>query len=97
MQVLQARQRLGDATFDWVATLPMVLIYIVGSWTMAGWIARRLSPGGGLAAVGGAGLVSGDYHDHRHDGWQLIGVGSLDAPYGQHAGQLSSTPTYLDE
>jgi hypothetical protein len=57
-QVLQSRQRLDDATFDWVATLPVVLIYVIGSWTMAGWIARRFSPDGGWVAVVGAGLVS---------------------------------------
>jgi hypothetical protein len=56
-QVLQARQRLGDATFDWVATLPMVLIYVIGSWAMAGWFARRFSRDGWVALVG-AGLVS---------------------------------------
>jgi hypothetical protein len=58
VQVLEARQRLGDATFDWVATLPTVLIYIIGSWTMAGWIPRRFSPGGGLVALVGVGVIS---------------------------------------
>jgi hypothetical protein len=57
-QVLQARRGLADATFDWVATLPMMVIYVISSWTMAGWIARRFSPDGGWVAGVGAGVVS---------------------------------------
>ena len=57
-QVREARRGLDEATFDWVATLPMMVIYIISSWTMAGWVARRFSPDGGWAVGVGAGLVS---------------------------------------